>query len=405
MSVPPAHEKQMKIVAILENSPDVGGGFNQALNAIQQMQLLCADRFDFQVLTTRPENCGILAKLGIPSDQFAYSVLDSLLAVLSPNVWWHSLQARLKLIGPFEKHLIRLGCDLVYFASPTEKSASLQTLNFITTVWDNCHRDMPEFPEVRSFGRFQSRERFFQNHLSPSILTLTDSKTLAEILAHRYGVDRERLLPMCFSPAATLSLSELPSTEYVLKKHSLELGYFFYPAQFWAHKNHIRILEALVQLNSDGFRFNVVFSGSNQGNRAHVESFVQRNNLEHQVRFLDFVPAADMPGLYQGCRAVVMPTYFGPTNLPPLEAWTFNKPLIYSRLFADQVLDAAILINPDDAHELVSAMKDCTDTRIRTELIANGQRRLEEIQSNRQESEKHLLARLVQFEKRLRCWN
>lgn len=395
----------MKIVAILESSPDVGGGFNQALNAIQQMQLLCADRFDFQVLTNRPENSGILSKLGIPSGQFAYSVLDSLLAVLSPNVWWHSLQARLKLIGPFEKKLIRLGCDLVYFASPTEKSSSLQTLNFITTVWDNCHRDMPEFPEVRSFGRFQSRERFFRKHLSPSLLTLTDSKALAEMLAHRYGVDRERLLPMDFSPAATLSLTELPSTEDVLKKYSLESGYFFYPAQFWAHKNHIRILEALVQLNSEGLLFKVAFSGNNQGNRAHVEHFVQRANLERQVRFLDFVPAADMPSLYHGCLAVIMPTYFGPTNLPPLEAWTFDKPLVYSRLFADQVRDAAILIDPDDADDLASAMKKCTDAGICADLIAKGHRRLREIQSDRQKSEQHLLARLLQFEKRLQCWN
>ena len=69
---------------------------------------------------------------------------------------------------------------------------------------------------------------------------------------------------MDFSPAATLSLTELPSTEDVLKKYSLESGYFFYPAQFWAHKNHIRILEALVQLNLEGLRFNVVFSGGNQ---------------------------------------------------------------------------------------------------------------------------------------------
>lgn len=400
-----ANEKQMKIVAILDISPSVGGGFNQALNALQQMQRLCADRFDFQVLTTRPENSRILAKLGIPSEQFEFSVLDSLLSVFSTNVWWHSVQARLKLIGPFEKRLIRLGCDLVYFASPTEKSASLQTLNFITTVWDNCHRDMPEFPEVRSFGRFQSRERFFRNQLSPSLLTLTDSITLAETLAHRYGVDRERLLPMDFSPAATLSLPELPSRDHVLKKYRLEPGYFLYPAQFWAHKNHIRILEALLHLNSEGFRFKVAFSGSNQGNRAYVEHFVNRHNLQCQVRFLDFVPAADMPGLYHGCLAVVMPTYFGPTNLPPLEAWAFEKPLVYSRLFANQVRDAAILIDPDDASELASAMKKCTDSLICADLIARGHRRLREIHSDRQESERHLLARLLQFEKRLRCWN
>jgi endonuclease I len=74
-------------------------------------------------------------------------------------------------------------------------------------------------------------------------------------------------------------------------------------------------------------------------------------------------------------------------------------------LFADQVRDAAILIDPDNAHELASAMKKCTDTFICADLIANGRQRLKEIQRDREESEHHLLARLLQFEKRLRCWN
>ena len=404
-SVPSAHEEPMKIVAILESSISIGGGFNQALNAIRQMQLLCADRYDLQVLTTRPENTGVLAELGIPSEQFAYSILDSLLAVMSLNTWWQSLQARVELIGPFEKKLINLGCNLVYFTSPTEKSASLQTLNFITTAWDDCHRDMPEFPEVRNYGRFQARERLFQNHLSSSLLTLTDSEALAELLAHRYGIDRERLLPMPFAPAATLASPRAADKEEILKKYALEPGYFFYPAQFWAHKNHIRILEALVLLNAQGNRLTVAFSGGNQGNRSHVESFIQRNDLANQVRFLDFVPTAYMPSLYLGCSAVIMPTYFGPTNLPPLEAWAFEKPLIYSRLFADQARDAAILIDPDDASELALAMMACTDDSICSGLITKGQKRLKDIQNDREESEKQLLARLDQFEKRLRCWN
>lgn len=395
----------MKIVAILESSPSVGGGFNQALNAIQQMQRICAGRFDFLVLTNRSENADILRELGIPSEIFAYSFVDSLLAVMSRNVWWHSIQARIKLTGPFENKLVQMGCDLVYFVSPTEKSSALQRLNFITTVWDACHRDMPEFPEVRSFNQLQARERYFQHQLFPAILTLTDSEALATSLTHRYGMDRNRLLPMPFSPAPFLTRENGPSALDILKKYSLEAGYFFYPAQFWAHKNHIRILEALVQLNVENCRLNVVFSGGNQGNRAHVERFVQHHNLESQVRFLDFVPAADMPGLYRGCRAVVMPTYFGPTNLPPLEAWTFNKPLIYSRPFANQVHDAAILADPDSIDELASALKKCMNSQECETLIANGQTRLKEIHIERQESEKRLLAQLLQFERRRACWS
>ena len=100
-----------------------------------------------------------------------------------------------------------------------------------------------------------------------------------------------------------------------------------------------------------------------------------------------------------------MPTYFGPTNLPPLEAWAFGKPLVYSRLFADQVRNAAILIDPDNVQELASAMKKCTEALTRAELVANGKKRLEEIQVNREDAEQQLLARLLQFERRLRCWH
>ena len=40
----------MKIIAIIEKPIASGGGFNQALNAIQQMNRLSVDKFDFSVV-------------------------------------------------------------------------------------------------------------------------------------------------------------------------------------------------------------------------------------------------------------------------------------------------------------------------------------------------------------------
>ena len=39
----------MKIIAILDNAIGAGGGFDQGLNAINQMQRLSINRFDFEV--------------------------------------------------------------------------------------------------------------------------------------------------------------------------------------------------------------------------------------------------------------------------------------------------------------------------------------------------------------------
>jgi glycosyltransferase involved in cell wall biosynthesis len=100
-----------------------------------------------------------------------------------------------------------------------------------------------------------------------------------------------------------------------------------------------------------------------------------------------------------------MPTYFGPTNLPPLEAWMWGKPLIYSANLGEQVGDAARCVNPDNADELAEAMYSCTKPEIRQQLVEQGGLKLKVIASQREEAENILLSRLYQFEKRRSCWH
>jgi glycosyltransferase involved in cell wall biosynthesis len=394
----------MKIIAILDKDISSGGGFNQALNAILQMQKLCTGRFDFEVFTTHFENLPYLKKLNLNSHVINISIISRLLAQLGTCIWWQFLQSFLKLIGPLEKKLIRHGCDLVYFVTPGPTAASLQKLNYITTVWDLCHRDFQVFPEVRNFNEFHIRERNYQNNLGPALVVLTDSKQLAESAAFRYGIDPSHFLPMPFSPSPFLNQKRSFSKDEVISKYGIKDGYFYYPAQFWAHKNHIRILEALLILKVREVLPNVVFSGKDFGNRKYLEEFVVKHGLEEQVNFLGFVPTEDIRGLYEGSLAVLMPTYFGPTNLPPLEAWTLEKPLIYSEHLIEQAGDAALLINPDNANEIAEAMITCFDPDVRRQLVDSGKRRLHFFASQRTEAENNLLKKLDEFAAKRRCW-
>ena len=54
-----------------------------------------------------------------------------------------------------------------------------------------------------------------------------------------------------------------------------------------------------------------------------------------------------MASLYKESIALVMPSYFGPTNIPPLEAFNLGVPVLYSDLpgLKDQVGDAALLLD------------------------------------------------------------
>jgi glycosyltransferase involved in cell wall biosynthesis len=394
----------MKIVAVLEGMATDGGGFNQALNAILQMRTLCEGRYDFEVLTDREANVAHLATLGVAATHFRLALMDKLIGFLCSQPWWFALQARLKLVSPFESRLLRQGCDLLYFLTPSARAKTLQRLNYVATVWDLCHRDTPEFPEVREFEQFRIREHLYRGLLPPAVAILTDSSRLADAAARRYGVDRERFVPMPFAASAFLDPGISIDKATVLRKYGLEEGYFFYPAQFWAHKNHVRILEALALLGARGQRLRAAFAGSNQGRRAHVEQLVEAHGLRDQVRILGFVPSEDMRGLYEGCGAVVMPTYFGPTNIPPLEAWLVGRPLIYSNCCREQAEDAALCVDPDSAADLAEAMLACSDTATRERLISAGAARLRQIEQQRKDAEGVLRERLQQFEARRRCW-
>ena len=395
----------IKVIAILTNTVGSGGGVDQALNAVIQMQRLSCNRFDFEVFTTQKNNPDFLSKLDIKTTFIKLGIIDRFLAKFSQNIFWQSLQLRIRLIGPLEKKLIKHGCDVVYLVSPGNLCAGLQKLNYINTVWDLCHREMPEFPEVRNWNTFFIRENNYRHNLGLSLITLTDSQRLSALASQYYGVECDRFLAMPFSPTPYLGDITASDSNKVLQKYNLSIDYFYYPAQFWAHKNHIRILQALIILREKyEWTPNVVFSGKDYGNLTYITKYIVSHKLESQVSIVGFVPAEDLRGLYKNSIAVVMPTYFGPTNLPPFEAWSLDKPLIYSSHLAEQVGAAALLVDPDSAVEVATAMFKCRQSEVRSQLINEGRRQLSQIANLRVSAEQDLCLLLEKFSLRRQCW-
>ena len=394
----------MKIIAIIEKPITYGGGFNQALNAIQQMNRLSIDKFEFSVVNTTKENIIHLKQLKIESDYIKITFFDRLLSKLYTGRIWSLIFSKLKIITPFEKCLIHKDCDLVYFVEQYSRAESLQNLNFIATVWDLCHRDQLEFPEVRNFGEFIGRELVLQNTLTRAFVVMVDSEELADKINSRYGVDRDRIIIMPFSQSPFLKETQVSDSANILKLYKLDYGYFFYPAQFWAHKNHYRIIEAVKLLRQEGTQCRVVFVGGDKGNYAFLDHIIRGYGLRKHFQSLGFIPAEHMTTLYENCQAVIMPTYFGSTNLPPLEAWLLGKPLIYSKLFSEQSGNAALLIDPDNANSIANAMKSMLDESISKKYIKKGYERLKQISSTRKKSEKLLITKILQFEKKRQCW-
>jgi glycosyltransferase involved in cell wall biosynthesis len=166
----------------------------------------------------------------------------------------------------------------------------------------------------------------------------------------------------------------------VRQHYGLPSDYGFYPAQFWPHKNHARIIRAIALAGEGGVDVSIAFAGSYEGAimeqcHSEVQQLVAELGLEQQVHFLGYVPDAHIPPLYAGARALVMPTFFGPTNIPVLEAWHLGCAVLTSdvRGIRTQVGDAGLLVAPESVEDLAHALVLLwTDDALRTELVRRG---------------------------------
>jgi glycosyltransferase involved in cell wall biosynthesis len=290
---------------------------------------------------------------------------------------------RIRLSDERKKRLRKLGIELMIYGYPTAKSFETG-LPFVMPIHDLQHRLQLEFPEVSAGGEWERREYLYRNACRYGLSLLADSgigkEDILQLYGEYIGPDRVEVLP--FPPIhrprwdnRALAIARARAT------YGLPERYFFYPAQFWPHKNHLRIVRALAALKaSSGTQIAVVFSGSCTGEiREHtfrtVMSTASEVGVAEQITYLGYVPDADMPAIYSGAEALIMPTFFGPTNIPVLEAWTAGCPVLTSNIrgVREQAGAAALLVDPASIEAIAAGMRELwTNEVLRTDLIRTG---------------------------------
>ena len=288
-----------------------------------------------------------------------------------------------------DKVMNRVRTPKIVLPSPIEDKArekNIQLMWYVTshtgpldipyfyTVWDLQHRLQPFFPEVSSNGEWMAREKKISEVIRRAafILSGTQRGKLEISLFYNIPEERIKLLP---HPTPSFALSGLKPDAGIFNKTGFDKNYLFYPAQFWAHKNHITILKALREFAGKGKNLPVVFTGSDKGNLKYIESKIREYSLDKQVKILGFVSREELVALYQNALALVYPTYFGPENLPPLEAFALGCPVIASAVPGsdEQLGDCALFFNPADYHLLAEKIQSlASDDMLRKNLIQKG---------------------------------
>ena len=105
----------MKIAGLLLNELSSGGGFNQALNALLQMEELCRKRFEFVVYTNKTSNLSWLKDLQLPARFLRTGWSDRLAFLSNTTPLLRPFQRTFRFAGHLERVLVRDGVDIAYF--------------------------------------------------------------------------------------------------------------------------------------------------------------------------------------------------------------------------------------------------------------------------------------------------
>lgn len=363
----------MKVGIWLESdySPTVGGGFSyydKLVKAIDEYAFhssldicfvkegeIAEGAFQREVITVNWQYTKTLRDrilLRIPFIRKYYrKELNAKLSTLKYNAYCENLRAK--------------GVHVLYYLN--QALVRIPNFPFVANNWDIGHSSTYAFPELVQDGEFERRHDFYTHILPQALFVFAESEAGKQELLKftRISGDKIKVVPIFAGNSVSLQVSQ-ENQNAILDTYELTTNrYFFYPAQFWAHKNHFNLLKAFAQFLSTHPDYKLVLTGSDQGNLAYIMDSIRQLGLEQKVVFPGFVPMEHINTFYRNATALVMASYFGPTNMPPIEAMELGCPVICSDLSGHREIlgDAAIYFELGESAHIVKAMEQMVVNR------------------------------------------
>lgn len=384
-------------------SPDVGGGFTFQDEVFRAFALKSATTKHDCVVLGSAEGLSAYVQRNAPGMRVFRIVASGLDNRKEALKTYSPLLRKLLGPGPIERASASLGLDCLWYVGGGAFEAT--DTPYVATVWDLQHRLTPWFPEMSASGTWDARELAYRRFLQRASYIVTGTSTGRKELELCYEVatERVRCLP---HPTPSFALTAGPDDTGIRPRLGIDRPYLIYPAQFWAHKNHVTLLRALAVLrDTHGVTLPLVLAGSEKGNSKYVRQVADGLGLAEQVFFAGFVTQGELVDLYRGALMLVYASHCGPENLPPLEAFALDCPVVAADVpgAIEQLGEAAVLFDPTSAEDMAAKILGVyTQPELQQALRTKGRQRAESWTA--EDFSRGMLSLFDEFSRYRQCW-
>ena len=149
----------------------------------------------------------------------------------------------------------------------------------------------------------------------------------------------------------------------ILQKYDLPKKYFIVSNQFHKHKNHETLFKAIKILVNQDFDIVVAVTGKihSKDNQVYINwllNYINKNNLQKNIRLLDVIPRNDQLSLMKYSSAVIQPSLFEGWSTVIEDAKSLQVPVIASdiQVNIEQLGENGFFFdkkNPDDLASVI----------------------------------------------------
>ena len=367
--------KKLRILYYIDYLDTIGGGATQSISALSNLlremvgheNILCFRNLDFY------------EKLRGNDDFKNYKISK---VIKHKNSIFDHIKYFLRLLSNFkiishssiDKITEKNHIDYVVFLTPSHTVEYLTSTKFLFTIWDLCHVTDNQWPEMRKKYYDVKTEKLLKNNLARASLILIDSDSNKKIIHERYSIESEKIITFSFDSSNVLEKSHLiTSNNHPLIENK---KYFIYPASFWPHKNHLRLIRAFKKFSESNDDFKLVLTGKDEGQKKTIEKLIKELDLNNRVIIIDHLNHEEFTKIFRNSYGLVYPSFFGPTNIPPIEAWKLEVPVTCSNIMHNQIGEAGKLFDPTNQEEITEALHFLCVESNRANLIRKGKEQL-----------------------------
>ena len=277
--------------------------------------------------------------------------------------------------------------------APIYATALLHTRKpFAFTLHDLQERHFPQ-----NFSLAQRTWRRILNRLMVRRATkvLCESQYVKNDIVTILGIDQAKVSIAVGPPQGLLTVgSDEARVRLTKAKFNLPDRFLFYPAQFWPHKNHLRLVEAFASIHDAQPDLALVLTGRENDMFAQVVARSHALGVARSILHLGYVEAEEVAAIYRLATMLVMPSLYESVSIPIFEAFQAGTPVAASAIFAipEQVGDAAILFDPLSPDAIAGAVLSLANNAEKSaEYSHRGRMRMRNLTAERYASQLQLV--------------